>query len=255
MSWDAVKDNGSKSSGDKKEVNYLQVPIGKTKFRVLDAAPYAYEEYWSSKGNGGKGTSIPYKGKDCLLEKENKEYLDRELPKAKQIKDEKKRKAAMRKVYQGQPWKRRKKFAINVLDRATGQVAILDKGLAVFKELRKYQEDAEYGDLRNYDVTLERTGEGLETEYTVIPARNNIPLTAEEQALELFDLEEVKDHSYVTPEQLLRIAKGETWEDVLNEGKDEDDQDVATEADEPTSEQESTDEDGVSEEELENLEF
>lgn len=221
--WDLVTDQGS-FDGEKQEVEFLKVPIGDTKVRVLEEAPFAYEEYWSNKGNGGKGTSVPYV-KGCLLEKENKEYLDRELAKARKIKDPKKRKDAMRKVYQGQPWKRRMKFAINVIDRADGQVKILDKGLAVFRELKKFQDNPEYGDLRNYDITITRTGEGLNTEYSVVPARQNTDLTEEELALELFDMEEYRDFSHMTPEQVYQIAKGATWEEVL-ESNDVEDEDI-----------------------------
>lgn len=215
--WDLVQDNNS-FENEKQQVEFLKVPVGRTKVRILEAAPHAYQEYWSNRGNGGKGTSIPYLGKGvCLLEQENKEYLDEHLPKAKAIKDPDKRKKEMRKVYANQPWKLRQKFAINVIDRTDGQVKVLDKGLAVFRELKKYAQDAEYGDLRNYDVTVERSGEGLTTEYSVIPARSNTPLTDEEKAMELYDIETYRDFSHFTPEQILAVAKGATWQEVADE--------------------------------------
>ncbi|RXF11087.1 hypothetical protein EG878_14625 [Enterococcus faecalis] len=221
--WDIVNQKDKKGGGDYQEVEFLPVPIGLTKFRILDAQPFAYEEYWSNKGNGGKGTSIPVVEGD-LLEKENQEYLDRELPKAKKIKDAKKRKEAMKKVYQAQPWKKRQKFAINVIDRSDGKVKVLDKGLAVFREIKKYAMNDEYGDPRQYDMTLERSGEGLGTEYSITPARSNTPLTSDELALEKVDLEKLRDYSNYTAEQVMRVAKGETWDEVredAEEGKDE----------------------------------
>lgn len=228
--WDIVSDdNNSGDFDERKKVDYLPVPHGDTKIRILDETPFAYEEYWSKKGNGGKGTSIPYIGKDCLLDKENQEYLDRELPKAKAIKDQEKKKAAVKAVYANQPWKRRAKFSLNVIDRNDGKVKVLDKGLAVFRELKKYAQNPEYGDLRQYDVTLTRKGDGLATEYSVIPARTNSPLTAEELALEKFDIAESRNYDHVTPEQLLRIAKGETWEAVLGSNDNDTDQEVKTE--------------------------
>jgi hypothetical protein len=226
--WGAVDtdDNNGGSRQDEKKLDFLNLPEGDTKIRVLDAVPYAYKEWWAPKGNGGQGTSIPYKGKDDLLEAENQKFMQKVFEEADRLglKDKERKKFLREKGYNKMPWgKVKQKYVIHVLDRATGEVKLLDKGNGVFKELKKYALNPEYGDLRQYDITITRKGSGLETEYSVTPARQNTPLT--EAELKLYeeckvDLAKLKGFENVTPEQCLAIAKGATWKEVLGNGSD-----------------------------------
>jgi len=267
--WSVVDDEESSVKGNSTEnkLEYLKLPEGDTRIRILDPAPYAFEEWWAPKGNGGKGCSIPYKGKDDLLEKENREHMQKVFEEADKrgLEGEARKKFIRKYGYEKLPWgKTRKRYVIHVLDRSDGQVKLLEKGNGLFKEIKKYALNPEYGDPRQYDITITRKGSGLNTEYTVTPARQNTPLTPEE--LELYnrnkvDLAKLKDHSHLTPEQCLAVAKGATWEEVLKgetsqpkeEAKEEPKQDKQ---EEKASEPIEIDSDEVlSEEELENLEF
>lgn len=227
--WGAI-DNEEANKGSKTEhPEFLKLEIGSTKIRVLDMIPYSYKEWWSPRGNGGEGCSIPYfeGGKD-LLEAENKAHMAKVFAEAdkKGLKD-KARKDFLRDYgYKKQPWgKVKEKHIIHVLDRATGEVKLLDKGNGVFKKLKKLALDPEYGDLRQYDITIEMTGDPKDfttIEYDVIPARQNTPLTEAELKLyeeKKIDLAEFKKPN-MTPEQALAIAKGATFKDVLGNGSD-----------------------------------
>jgi hypothetical protein len=226
--WGAVdtEENNGGSRQEEKKLDFLSLPEGDTKIRVLDAVPYAYKEWWAPRGNGGKGTSIPYKGEADLLEAENNAFMKKIFEEADKrgLKDKARKDFLRDHGYKKMPWgKVKQKYVIHVLDRATGEVKLLDKGNGVFKELKKFALNPEYGDLRNYDVTITRKGSGLNTEYTVTPARQNTPLT--EAELKLYeenkvDLAKLKGFENVTPEQCLAIAKGKTWQEVLGSGSD-----------------------------------
>lgn len=93
--------------------------------------------------------------------------------------------------------KPRMQWVVKVLDRADNKIKILESGSMIFGQLRKLAENEEYGDPKEYDITINRTGEKLNTEYTVIPARQNTPLTEIEDAIvkdDKFDLD-----LYTTP--------------------------------------------------------
>ncbi|QHB48431.1 phosphoesterase [Geobacillus phage GBK1] len=267
--WSVVDDDNNEAGfNEERKLDYLKLPEGDTRIRVLDVAPYAFKEWWAPRGNGGKGTSIPYKGKDDLLEAENKAFMEKVFQEADRLglKGDKRKKFLREKGYSKLPWgKVKQKYVIHVLDRATGEVKLLEKGNGLFKELKKYAVNPEYGDLRQYDVTITRKGSGLNTEYTVTPARQNTPLTDEEIRLyeeSKVDLAKLKDHSHITPEQCLAVAKGAKWEDVLKKNNNDEekvDQDTSPQDDysEGSSEEPIEIDSGevLTDEELENLEF
>lgn len=221
---EANKGNG----GGQERPDFLKVEIGDTKIRVLDMIPYSYKEWWAVRGNGGEGCYIPYFGADDLLEAQNKAHMSKVFKEAdaKGLKD-KARKDFLRDFgYKKQPWgKVKEKHIIHVLDRATGEVKLLDKGNGIFKKLKALALNPEYGDLRQYDVTIKMTGDKNDftsIEYDVVPARQNTPLTEAEQKLyeeKKIDLKKFKT-PVMTPEQALAIAKGATFKDILGDGSD-----------------------------------
>lgn len=223
--WDTVGNetqgnNGGRSPEDK--LDFLATPEGETEIRVLDAAPYYYQEWWAVQGNGGEGTSIPYKGKDDLLEKANREFMQGVFKQAdeKGLKDAARKKFLKDNGYDKQPYgKLKNKYIIHVLDRATGEVKLLDKGKGIFEKLKGFAMHKYHGDLREYDVTIVRKGTGwMDTEYDVMACPTKVPLTEAELALyeaKKVDLAELKGGANVTPEQALEVAKGATWKDVL----------------------------------------
>lgn len=245
MGWGQVgaeENNGGQQTPENK-LDFIKLPFGDTKLRILDVAPFVYKEWWSTRGNGGQGQgcSILYfaGGKD-LLEAENKSFMSKVFKQADDqgLKD-KARKDFLRDFgYKKQPWgKVKEKNIIHVLDRATGEIKLLDAGNGVFNAIKGFALNPEYGDPRNYDITITKTdskGQGnfQDIKYTVTPARSNTPLTADELALyneKKIDLKEFKTPNY-TPEQALLIAKGATFQDVLGNGSDSS-EDVSSKSD------------------------
>lgn len=74
-----------------------------------------------------------------------------------------------------------KRFQVLVIDRAEGDVKVLEGGNAIFNQIKTYAMDPDYGDPKNYDIKITKTGSGRDTRYSVVASPKQIPLTAEEQ--------------------------------------------------------------------------
>lgn len=99
-----------------------------------------------------------------------------------------------------------------VIDRSDGKVKLLKIGWSVYDKLYKLSESEEYGysDLSSYDIDIIKTGNGLETEYSVIPSRKDVPLTSDE----LSQIKEVvKD-----PEEIIEKMKDKVKDLILLDG-------------------------------------
>jgi hypothetical protein len=227
--WGNIDNEENNNVGNKQDrPDFLKVEIGSTKIRVLDMIPYSYKEWWSTRGNGGEGCSIPFLGDNDLLKAENDAHMKKIFKEAdsKGLKDKARKDFLRDHGYKKQPWgKPKEKHIIHVLDRATGEVKLLDKGNAIFKKLKDLALNPEYGDLRQYDVTIVMKGDKNDfttIEYDVVPARQNTELTDAEKALyeeKKIDLKKFKTPD-MTPEQALAIAKGATFKDILGDGSD-----------------------------------
>lgn len=112
----------------------------------------------------------------------------------------------------------------NVIDRTDGKVKVLGTGNQIFKELLKYFADDDWGDLTHpvtgRDVVINKSGSGLDTEYSVIPKPNPSKL---KEDVELKDLSEIaKPFTYEEQEM---VMNGMSTEDIFkrreeSEGKD-----------------------------------
>lgn len=71
-----------------------------------------------------------------------------------------------------------------VIDRADGNIKMLEAGYQIISQIQKLAVGTEYGFdlLPAYDIFIQKEGEGLETEYAVTPARKDTPLTDKEKA-------------------------------------------------------------------------
>lgn len=71
-----------------------------------------------------------------------------------------------------------------VIDRADGAIKLLEVGVTIFRQIKEFAMDEEYGfeSYPPYDFTIKRVGTGKETRYTVVPAKNDTELTADELA-------------------------------------------------------------------------
>jgi len=76
-----------------------------------------------------------------------------------------------------------KRNYIPVIDRADKKAKILEGGVTIFGEIKKFKNDAEYGDPTMYDIKIFREGTNLNTSYSLTPSPNKTPLTEEELAL------------------------------------------------------------------------
>ncbi len=74
-------------------------------------------------------------------------------------------------------------FLVWVIDRSDAKVKMLRYGAMIQKQISELSKSEEYGfdDLPKYDLTITKSGKGLETEYGVMPARQDSPLTQEEK--------------------------------------------------------------------------
>ena len=76
-------------------------------------------------------------------------------------------------------------YAVYVIDRKDGSCKIAQFGSKIASDLQELEDDSEYGfdGAYPYDINIKKAGTGLETKYTVTPARSNSTLTVEEQAM------------------------------------------------------------------------
>lgn len=229
--WGAVdNDQQNNGGGQQDRPDFMKISMGDNKVRVLDMFPFSYKEYYVPAANGGTGASIGYFGKDDLLEKANSAFMATKFKEAdaKGLKDKARKDFLRDSGYSKTPFpKLKEKHIIHVLDRATGEVKLLDKGNAIFGAMKKLALNPEYGDLRNYDITItmedtKGNGDFQDIKYSVTPARANSDLTEAEKALyesKKIDLAKMKTPTY-TAEQALLIAKGATFQDILGNGSD-----------------------------------
>ena len=148
----------------------------------------------------------------------------------------------------------RKQYWMNICTRENGNTAgpfIYTPGITVFQALAGFVNDPDYGDIfdldEGTDVSIERTGTGLETKYQVIPRRKMSTLAASsKEADEIMkkaqdlswvevseDPEEDKEladgHAvYLLPYEriVLENELGDDVEDLLEELEDEEDHPV-----------------------------
>ena len=77
--------------------------------------------------------------------------------------------------------KAKPKYAMWVINRASDEILCADFGVLIMKALKNLANDSEYGfeGLPSYDIKITKTGEGMDTEYAVLPLPAK-PLTEEE---------------------------------------------------------------------------
>lgn len=192
MSWNDV---GSQSTGGSK-ASFITFPQGITNIRILDKAPFTRWSHWVPSAK----RSITCPGKGCpICEAIN-------IAKANKIEPK---------------FSRGKKHSINVLNRTTGQVEIMEQGNGFFEEIKEFHN--EEGDVRTYDIAVKRAGQGTNTKYR-LKTLEPVELTKEEQALVDENLIDLKEYfQKPTIEQVTRIMNGEDPKEVFKTQEDADD--------------------------------
>lgn len=203
--------------------NYDKLANGKNLRRIL--FPKGDSEECSSEGlihfglgEGGKTSLVCRKTKDPHAKCPVCDYIAK-LQKSKDKNDKKLADAL----------KPRKRVFYNVLDRDnpsdkkdTEEVKILAVGTTVQKQIVAIMCDPDYGDITDFetgrDITISRTGQGLNTEYTVMP--KPLPTKASDKT-DMKTLEEIMTDL----DGMWKIPSIEECEEVLygtDEGDDED---------------------------------
>lgn len=75
------------------------------------------------------------------------------------------------------------KWCCWVIDRKDGEVRLAEFGMSIIKQIKALSENPEYTFemVPSYDITIFRDGKGMETRYTITPARKDTELTEEEK--------------------------------------------------------------------------
>lgn len=102
-------------------------------------------------------------------------------------------------------------YVTNVIDRADGEIKLMDLKLTVYRQIVDLATNPEYGnpadEENGYDITIKKEKTGplpQNVKYSVTPGRSNTPLTDEEKAMDLFDLDVIfKKPEYDTQKQWL----------------------------------------------------
>jgi hypothetical protein len=123
---------------------YMKWQQGENKFRILSPAIIGYE-YWVTEGKSRKPKRV---------------RMDESIPAEElEVNDQ-----------TGYPEKPKHFWAMVVYNYTSSQLEILEitqKGIQ--KALSQLARDKDWGDPIEYDIVVTRTGEGIETEYSVVP--------------------------------------------------------------------------------------
>lgn len=161
--WDMALEKENTREGS--ETNYVKFVDGANQMRILDAEPKAVWVHWVSGANNGKGLSVVCLGKQC--------------PMCAKYKFDKANGVQTRDRLSLQ-------FVINVYNRTTQRVELLQKGKSIFETLATFHKSM--GDITGYDINIVKSGKGLDTKYTPVPVMQS---EAVPQGLELYNLDEV----------------------------------------------------------------
>jgi len=110
-----------------------------------------------------------------------------------------------------------------VIDRKDGRIKLLKFGWKVAEKIRSLQASEEYGftDLPPYDMNIVRVGDGLDTDYNVLPARQNTELTEEEKEkiMEIVKdpqeiIDKMKEKVLLTISEPVEVPSSETGEET-----------------------------------------
>ena len=173
VAWDQAKTN---TKEDKKVIERLTI-AGDTKVRFIGEVLPRYV-YWVITKEGKK---MPV---ECLQFNRQTESFDnnardpmKELPAD---------------IYSEKP---QFAYVCNVLDRTDGKIKLFDVKATIYKQIVDYARNPEYGNPadpeKGYDITVKKEKTGplpQNVKYTCVPARTSKALTAEERAIELYEV-------------------------------------------------------------------
>lgn len=203
QTWDFDKGSESKES---KKANFTKFPVGITRIRILDDAPFVRWAHWMPQFS----RSVNCPGKGCPI-----------------CEIRKQQKANGEKYTYGMA----RRFAINIYNYETGLQEIMEQGVGFFEDLRDIMMDLkeEGKELRDAIIKVRRRGTGKDdTSYRVDVDTVESMGKAEQEAMSTkIELSEFfKPH---TPEKILRLLQvrenhAEAWSEIMSENSDASDE-------------------------------
>lgn len=200
--WDLDSNGGG---GDK--VEFTKFPEGITRLRVVDEAPYVrwthfLRQFKRSVNCPGKGCPI------CDIRRKQKAN--------------------------GQPYTyaMARRFTMNVINRETGKVEIMEQGMNFMEDLKLIREDlvAEGKSLLDADIKVRRTGTTKDNTRYRVDMDTVTPLTEEEENMVIKSKVDFTDYFKPhTVEQITRIVNGEPWDEVMKTEKPAEDGNIGEE--------------------------
>lgn len=205
MSWDLEKGNGG-SNEDK--LDFTKFPEGITRIRVISEMPHIRWTHWMNQHK----RSVNCPGRDCPI------CTIRKQQKANN---------------ESYTYNMTKRFSLLVLNRETGKLEVMEQGITVMEDIRDMKDDLERKNLtlQDADLRIKRRGTGKDDTSYRVDIDEEYPLTDDDiRAMEkVTDLNEFfKPH---TPEQILRLVNGESFEEVMKSDNDNQDNNTDTEED------------------------
>ena len=144
MNWNEVQ-----TAGNGEGTPYLKLVHGINRVRVV-SNPYETKIHWEETNDGGKKKVICPEG-NCPICKAG------HVP--------------------------QKRYQVLVLDRNDeSKLKILEGGVSIFTQIKKFAADEDYGDPTKYDLKIEKSGQGRDTAYSVVAVPNKTELTDAEKA-------------------------------------------------------------------------
>lgn len=189
------------SGGSK--VEFTKFPVGITRIRVLDDEPFIR---WSHYIPALK-RSINCPGKGCPICEIRRQQRENKQP---------------------YTYDRSRRLVMNIINRETNRVEIMEQGVTFYQDLRDIMMDLkeEGKTLADVDLKVRRRGTGKDDTSYRIDVDKAYPLSDDDKKLieEKIDLPQ-----YFTPhdpEKIMRIIQGEDWNDVFVKGKEEIEEEV-----------------------------
>lgn len=185
--WD-FKETGATN----KKQEFTKFPEGITKIRVVDTEPFERWTHFLLKDK--RSINCPGKGCPiCQIRKNQK----------------------ANKLNYTYPMSRR--FALQILNRNTGKLEIMEQGITFMQDLRDVMEmlHEDGKKLIDADLQVRRRGTGKDNTSYRIDVAEEYPLTDEDKAMmkEMIDLKEYfKPHE---PEKIARVIAGEPFDEVM----------------------------------------
>lgn len=178
--WSEISNDESQSSA--KKVSFISFPEGLTNIRILDKEPHTRWQHWLPQAKRsvtclGKGCPI------CNLVKQAKANGEES------------------------PYRTGKKHSLNVINRTTGKVEVLEQGKTFFEELLELHTDV--GDVTTYDIKVKRKGKTKNDTKYKLTEDVHTELTPDE--LKMIEKDKIDLAEYFkapTNEQVLQLING-----------------------------------------------